>query len=337
MNFDKGNQTFNIDEEKNEIIERISKTLQIPLSIESSQEDMIQLSVTGEDYTNDYDFITFLRTLIKDQLVEKIQYEKNNEVLKVSFILIKKNLNDEKIKEILETIENEPYLINDYDYGYDIKNLTTNLSLLLLGLRSNGIIEYDVLHQMLTFRLKDIDAKTFPLNFALGFIDSLNKNPKCTKKFINGGNCDINIKERITSPEEAHEAALAYSEKNESLCELLEFCFNNNIWTTACCKGHSNSDGFVTFNLNYENTENFFLFLASKLLGPFDLLLDSNGTQIKIPKYPTCTLHIYKYDYTGGTILYPFTYTDQILQHVLECAKEYTETKNNLPSPKYRR
>lgn len=310
-----------------EIKEKISKSLHIPLLIESIHDNMIRFVVSGEDFNN-YEFTTFLRLIIKYHLIEKIQYKKNNSELQVSFFMTKQELNDSKLNEILVIIDEKQY---EY-FDYAIKEITTGLNLLLLGLYSNGIIEYDVVNQNVTFKLEGMDTKVLSLTSAISFIDKLNTNPKFTKKFVNGGNCDSDIASRITSFDEVKEAALAYSEGNESLRELLEFCFSNDIWTIACCKGHSNRDdksGFVTFNLDYQNTRDFFNFLVKKLLSSnLDrLLLSSNF--IPIPGYPTCALHVSKSLNAAGVICYQYDHIDQILKSVLNYGKEFIDKKRN--------
>ena len=136
-----------------------------------------------------------------------------------------------------------------------------------------------------------------------------------------------------TSPEEIQQAALAYSEGNNTLYKLLEFCFSNNIWTTSCCKGHKNKYdkyGFVTFNLNHRNTREFFGFLTNKLLcSSIDELLLSENNFNSVPNYPTCYLQAFNGIYTSGTTNYQCNYVDQILQIVLKTGKEYVNVKKN--------
>ena len=314
-----------------EIIQKISESLHVPLSIESDYGNVIQLAVTGENYVNNFNFILFIRGLIKHHLVNKIQYKKNNDELRISFSIVKRYLNNALIDKILTMVDDNPYLI-DEGIDYDIKSITTRLGILLLGLYSNCTIEYDIIKQMVIFKLESIDTKSLSVTSALDFVNELNNNPNFTKKFVNGGNCDFDIMSKITSPEEIQQAALAYSEGNESLCKLLEFCFSNRIWTTACCKGHSDRNdkyGFVTFNLDYRNTRTFFNFLVGKLL-------DSNLNELcllnfkSIPGYPECTLYAAKgMFYFGGTVNYRYDYVDQILQLVLQYAKEYVDVKRN--------
>ena len=316
------------------MIQKISKSLHVPLSIESDQGDTVQLAVIGENYVNNFNFILFLRGLIKHHLVNKIQYQKNNDELRVSFSIIKRYLNNALIDKILTMIDDDPSLI-DEGIDYDIKRITTSLGILLLGLYSNSTIEYDIKKQRVMFKLESIDTMDLPLTSALDFANELNNNPEFTKKFVNGGNCDFDIMFKITSPEEIQQAALAYSEGNESLYKLLEFCFSNKIWTTACCKGHSDKYdkcGFVTFNLGYRDTKAFFNFLTGKLTNSsLNELCSSNFKPIL--GYPTCSLHAARgMFYFGGTVNYPYDCADQILQLVLQCAKEYVDMKRSFLS-----
>jgi arginine decarboxylase-like protein len=109
--------------------------------------------------------------------------------------------------------------------------------------------------------------------------------------------------------------AIRFSEENETLKQLLMYCWNNGIHTLSCCVGHGTDSPFIVFDFNNENITRISVLLDNCL---------EDGISIKFNKgtYFNNNVALYARDYSA----------DNFFEFLLNNINDMNGKKNNLYS-----